>query len=368
MKKNDVVKHIHRVIGRMVTADTPNIRDEAVLELKRSLSFPPAVLSCHYVTETHWLKREALIIVDAFESVTNGMENPAILDQLKDIHPDSPFHPWTLLIKALSYLYHGNYRDAFETACTFPQDTPVHGLLPFFQSAQKSSGCDDPVIKKIEEALWDNNTFETSAVQQLREALDNDLEDVFVETGLLLFKHIINDYPETARRLGLWLLQNCAEAGYDISDILSVLQACLGIQEGCRIIALGLLDTDPDVALFFFLKSLTHAVHDQSVSDAYIREYLAVLSELLEKVETLEEDLGLGHQYWNSIAELAGSLTVELERQRNILIRYNPGEPKTHWLLTLENSNISNTRQPALTARQRRKETPGHKAVQLELF
>ena len=368
MKKNDVIQNIHNIIGRLVTAETEAAKSELAQDLKNALAYPPAVLSCIYIDTSHPLKKEALIIVDAFESVTNGMANSHVLDELSVISDDSPFWSWKLLIQAIQALYRSDFDASAKLSAAIDEESPVALLIPFFNHICAEELPEDPQLLKLTHKLWDRDALIDSAIHQLKDAVENELEDLFTDTGLLFLKHIAGEYPDTAKRLGLWLVKNGGDAGFDITPIVNYIQGVFGLQEGYRLIGCGLMESDPEVALFFFLKSLTHLIHDSSKPDGYVREFVSICSELLIKVESIEEELNLDIQYWKSIENLLGSISVEIRRRRACEIGYGNEIARSGWLNMKGSVPPEPGMQSPSPVNRIRCEKPLKEAVQLELF
>ncbi len=177
--------------------------------LRDLLHDPFLVLACDILHDDHVFKQEALIVSDAFESVTNGMYDPHALQQLDRIDAESIFFPWKHMIAALHAMYAGNEKE-FEEALSHihpssllaklvPLLKHITGLVPLGRellSFEKQFAC----------LVIDNNMYIHSAVEELVEALTQGFDDVFVSTALLLVRDLLKRDAEVA----VWVAEWCA--------------------------------------------------------------------------------------------------------------------------------------------------------------
>jgi len=100
----------HRNLEKLLTL-TPGSLEYKTLrsEIKKHLTNPGMFEKSKLVNNE--LKDEARIIMDAFEAITNGMQNPDVFSSVEAISKDSLLYLWKELIYAIKAFYEKNYEE-----------------------------------------------------------------------------------------------------------------------------------------------------------------------------------------------------------------------------------------------------------------
>jgi len=274
----DSLKILLRRIDRL---DTP--QREISLGLQKVLTDPRSLLQSPSLREGHWLKEDSLIVLDALEAVTNGMENPRALEALESLTEDHPLYYWKQVIQALHRFYKKDHTEALSLLEGIPETHRLSRLkkilLPILKPGTSLQ------YTRREQAFLDH-LVETSEeishlLQQLEEGALSGFEDIFYDSFRLLIDQLYKDYPRQAGALALWALQTVQEEDLHCDDIFSYLQERFGKGEGCRLIALSLMEQDLEGALLFWIQGITHKLRE-GLSEALLDQGLLYLLEIYE--------------------------------------------------------------------------------------
>jgi len=101
---------LDQALRQALGTSQPALRRQALRQAAAHLLHPRYLLESPLLTDHHPWRREALAVADAFEAVSNGMEEPGVLAALDDLGDDSPFLPWREFILALHFVLRGHRR------------------------------------------------------------------------------------------------------------------------------------------------------------------------------------------------------------------------------------------------------------------
>lgn len=205
----------------------------------------PYILLEHPKSQSkHWA------LVDAFDSVTNGMDNPEALEQIRYL--DEPeLVGWKWLIFAIKALYEGDAKQV-ETAVSQIEDTSPPAVLKALFINWLSGHNQGNVIKIDEEelrALYNKLRLPQhpliNRAEQTEEALQQGLlplfEQYFERILFELYNSSSTDGPALAIRYGVHILCLLHEASYRLEDFLPLLIRSLGEADGCCCLALAFI-------------------------------------------------------------------------------------------------------------------------------
>lgn len=259
----------------------PHLRRDAADKLAATLEHPRQILETGLLTDDHSLKKEALIISDAFETVTNGMYNPEVLEGLEEIAEGSLFYHWKELILAIFFYYQGLPESSRIHAGRIP-DSSVPGRLKKFLSALEShetAGLGREEFQVFRE-IHQLDPRMSAAIEQVLDALDTGLEEMFLQGLEKVLTSLPEDSDDLGRSLALWSLNQLAVQDFDPDNLGQLIQRIYGKPEGCRLIALGLLPFDPENAALFWLQFLIFALREGALSIQALRQAWSLLREM----------------------------------------------------------------------------------------
>lgn len=267
------------------------------------------------------LEEESIIIFDALESVTNGMYDPEILNRLRSIEDDSAFTPWKYTILALLSFYQADRDNMLQLVGRIPQDTPpalIGEVLLRLTGIRSPDEADKQVVKLID-LVREDHTFMKSAVRQLEEYLNEDFEEAFVENSILLIRELLSSHPETARRLALWSMRIAADRDYDLSAYPSRLSELFGKNEGMRLTAIALAETDPDLSILFWLRYAVSRPIERRTEEVETSAILSILADIWTSLgrEDFFTQLQNNKTYTKSLLSLLRKLQDELLQAGN---------------------------------------------------
>ena len=116
---------------------------------------PNQLIESPLLAANHPWRLEALAVSDAFESVTNGMEEPGVLEQLQNLEEASLLQPWRHLILAMHFYYENLDEAVVQHLQKIPQNCPISALGRMIQSLLQppSKGNLTPTLGKLAEQV-----------------------------------------------------------------------------------------------------------------------------------------------------------------------------------------------------------------------
>ncbi len=286
---------------------------EKLGEIRASLS-DPRIPTCFTVLSADCTAvAEAYAVSDALESVTNGMYDPEALAGIAEIGEDSPLYYWQRLVYALIAFYQGDRDNMHQLLEEIPDGFPPDRLkrvlfhLTGVRQIAEPSKEQRELIRKVEE----DHSFIRSAVTQLKEYLEDGMEETFAETAALLVKDLAFTRSEAAKRLALTCMQ---AAGEDtLSLFVEQLPLIFGEAEGNRLVALALMRESPDVSILFWIRLILRCLIKDDLSHETVEAHLSIVGDLAARLldELPEEEAG--EQDYDSYFERLALLTRKLE-------------------------------------------------------
>jgi len=250
---------LRQALGTSQTA----LRQQAMNQAASHLIHPRLVLESPLLTESHPWYREALIVSDAFEAVTNGMEDPDVLSALDELAPDSPFLPWRHLVLALHFFYE-NLDEAVEAhVAAIPAASPVHALGTALRSlARSQTSTSTPPLARLMESVSLPDPAVVASVQDVSEGLETENEPLFWEALTDWLEAVAPHHPQQAKAAVLWAWNQLEWREFDEGVLLELATSLWGDAESFRLAALGSLPWDAQGAALLWLRFLVTDVRD----------------------------------------------------------------------------------------------------------
>jgi hypothetical protein len=223
------------------------------------------------------------IVSDAFEAVTNGMDNPEAMMKLEQLQSGDEVEQWKNLIEAVNAFYAQDQRLLESCLENIPSDSLPGSLKPALLHmsglsplGRQPTFYEGKLIKKITE----DSRFLTSAASQLNDNIEYG-GDLFIETASLLIKEIKVNNTEASERLVLWCFNICFQQQFDEEPLADNVLMIFGQAEGLRLIALSLMEEDPESALICFTRSLIKRLIDRSIETNEAAGWLDIIDALM---------------------------------------------------------------------------------------
>jgi hypothetical protein len=192
----------------------------------------------------HWA------LVDAFDAVTNGMDNPEALEQI-GVLDHTELASWKWLVFAIKALYEGNTKAVEQAVQHLPEGTPpavLKGLFATWLSEQNQRtfiNIDEPGLADLYTKLRLHQHPLASRAEQTEEALKQGLIPLFehhFEKILHELYHVQAEAgPGLAIRYGVHTLCILHEMGCRLEDFLTLLVQALGEADGCCCLAIAFI-------------------------------------------------------------------------------------------------------------------------------
>jgi hypothetical protein len=234
-------------------------------------------------------------LVDAFDAVTNGIENPEALVRMESLTEPS-LRPWKFLVGAIKALYDYDLPRCTAAYQAIDDDSAPGVLKPFFRAwiaRQKTrdralvfreiSEFRDPVVGLYRRILMEPHPL-TLAAEQAEEALHHGLYEQFETLALRVLAglraQVQNDGPLLALRYALYCLDMLDKNGYEGTDFFSALIRTLGEADGFCVLGFALIGKDNGTAAGALQKALDAG--DGNFLDAPMRSLIGELILLLD--------------------------------------------------------------------------------------
>ena len=197
-------------------------------------------------------------LVDAFDAVTNGMENPESFARL-DMITGEELQPWKHLVYAIQALYADDAPRCEAALAAMADDSPPAVLKPLFRAwmhrpdnspgsretlfAELAEAC-DPVVTLYRRLLIEPHPLSLLA-EQAEEALRHGLAEQFATMAgkiLRTLRELNNrDGPLLALRYAQYCLDLLDKGGYEDTDFFTAILKALGEADGFCVLGFALL-------------------------------------------------------------------------------------------------------------------------------
>ena len=267
-------------------------------ELMTALNDPAILDRSSLLADDAPLKKEAQIIIDAFESVTNGMENPEAISNLDKISNESVLAPWKFITLAIKSFYTQDYSSMDAFLQNIDEDTHPYqlGLMLLHLSGKKKISSLGKAKKRFILLIQEDRSIFQSTRDLLEDALANNMEELFIETAVLLVREIKRKDAEAAEKIALWSIREAAERDFSQTLFLRNYKLIFGQADGLSLFALALGSIEPDISILFWLQSLTSRLRRGDAFRSEIAAYFNIISEEIddalrnEAIHTEEDD------------------------------------------------------------------------------
>ncbi|MDR2111476.1 MAG: hypothetical protein LBP32_09245 [Spirochaetaceae bacterium] len=202
-------------------------------------------------------------LVDAFDAVTNGIENPEALAGMDRIG-ESALEPWKTLVRAIRALYAGDIAGCRRASEDLDETSAPGVLKPLFRVwltrrgtkhrdiiFQELSGSRDSVINLYRRLIIEPHPLALMA-EQAEEALRHGMDEQFGGLAPRVLRELQDqrrcDGPLLAIRYGLYCLRLLDQAGYGGDNFFSIILKTLGRADGFCVLAFALIGRDNEAA------------------------------------------------------------------------------------------------------------------------
>ena len=291
-----------------IQSENPEQRLKLKRELEMEIPHPQFVTKCDFIPNEHPVKRDAWIISDAFEAVTNGMFSAELSGELNTIEKDSLFLPWVPLIQGIETFYSGSFSEVLPLLETIPDWSAPYAYIGFFKAVINKTAMPES-WKELSESVLDDNMELASSMEQLTEAAQAGMEDILLETAGMIIKDILREHPETAQKILIWCFHQIQEEDILPDKAADKARLLFGDSEGLRLTALATLSYDQDKSLVYWLLTLQAYLEGNSTSRAEVKAYLRIIKDVSE---TVALEFELTDEYLSLIATHSVSLIAGL--------------------------------------------------------
>ncbi len=282
------------LLRQLLTAEEKN-KAELKQSIIRILRDPGEIIRSGILDTAHPLYLNAQLVDDALESVTNGMEDPALMELLLKVPDDSIVGPWKRAVLAIQAFYHGNRTDLSMHRNHIPEGTPpgkLANLAGDILQGKYTSEKADTGVHRFAADILQSPDYIGAAGEQMEEALEMGMADLFCETAAMLLRDIEREYPAEAADFAVWAFSRLAAEDQSLMSLLKRFRPLFGEPETYRLAALGVLEEDADAALFFWLKYITCQLEENLPEKETLAAALTIAAEIGERgsVFSMEED------------------------------------------------------------------------------
>ena len=295
---------------------TDEVRKKIESQLQKHFVDPFYVSRSQTLPENDILKIDARFISDAFEAVTNGMYDEAVLSELSEVNNDSFFADWKFLTESLYYLYSENFLKADEVFRKIREDSIPALVSPvFYKIISKDKitsikGLSEAEKYFINSIIKDSLSTKTS-LEQIKENLKAEQEDRFIDNLTLLLSDLYAKDQNISKKLAAWGLKQLSVFDMSPSMFLENLKLIFGEYESYRLTALSFRDEDPELSLVFFIKAALIQIRNNSAEPIQIEAYSEIIGELLIEIEKTDSD----SENDDEMTEQINNILTVLERE-----------------------------------------------------
>ncbi|MDR2247847.1 MAG: hypothetical protein LBE17_14450 [Treponema sp.] len=210
-------------------------------------------------------------LADAFDAVTNGMDNPESFTRMEEL-TESRLQPWKRLIYGIRSLYAGDIPGCQSALETIADDSAPGALKPLFRAwiarrkgdrRDECSQAGNAAIRLYRRILVEPHPLSLLA-EQAEEALAHGLTEQFAVLAGRIMKSLLMDQndqkqgdgPLLALRYARYCLDLLDKAGYEDADFLSLTLKNLGEADGFCVLGFARMGKDDNAAASALEKAL----------------------------------------------------------------------------------------------------------------
>jgi hypothetical protein len=236
-------------------------------------------------------------LLDAFDAVTNGMENPEAMKKAEKLF-NPELEPWKCLVKAIAFLYRGEADQCRKAAEAMAGDSPPGKLKPLFRAwltrrnggngtnqalFEILTGCCNPVVELYRRLIIEPHPLCLTS-EQAEEALRQGMEEQFSGLAGRILLALKEQSPFLALRYAVYCLNLVNDSGYEGSGFFPLTRKCLGEADGFCALALALAGRDNGAAAAALGNALKNAFPRGNREKAFVDETNAGALEGLAKL------------------------------------------------------------------------------------
>jgi len=280
----------------------PALRKQALARAASHLIHPKLILESPLLTDAHVWRKEGLLVSDAFEAVTNGMEEPGVLEALDELEPDSPFQDWRHLILALHFFYEGLDEAVVVHLNQIPANSPVQTLVnTLLGILQENAERGTTAQRRLSELVAQPDPLVQLWVQDVAEGLETGDENLFWEALTDWLEHMASTAPERAKSAVLWAWNQLEWREFDEAVLLALGTSLWGKAESYRLAALGTLPWDPEGAALLWVRFLLTAVRDDQWDEPTLASGQELALRFREAAEASTPSSKEWQETWNNL-------------------------------------------------------------------
>jgi hypothetical protein len=236
-------------------------------------------------------------LLDAFDAVTNGMENPEAMKKAEKLS-NPELEPWKCLVKAIAFLYRGEAEQCRKAAEAMPGDSPPGKLKPVFRAwlirrnggtgmgqalFEVLTGCCNPVVELYRQLIIEPHPLCLTA-EQTEEALRQGMEEQFSGLAGRVLLALKEHSPSLALRYAVYCLNLANDSGYEGSGFFPLICKCLGETDGFCALGLALAGRDNGAAATALGNALKNALPAGKGENSFLDKTNAGALERLAKL------------------------------------------------------------------------------------
>lgn len=277
-------------------------------ELKQRLTDPGILERSERTSEK--LRIEARTVLDAFESVTNGMYNPEVLISLEGISADSLLSIWKDLIFAIHAFYEKDYikmdqrLDKIDSKSALSMFKPILLHLSGKSHIQNSNSKQKIFIDNIIK----DRSFIRSVITEIIESLEYNMENLFLETANLMLKDLNRNYKEPAYSFAIWSIETASSYKYSPTELITTCKNLFGNTLAYKLTAIAMEKEEPDISLLFWMQSLISRLKSKDLALDETGAYFTIISRLAEQIKASQDKF-----YLESLDGLIKTIKYELD-------------------------------------------------------
>ncbi len=308
---------LEAALQQYLSTGQPTLRAQALSDVERLTLNPGWLLAAPQLTGSHPLRGEALVIADAFEAVTNGMQTQEVMQELETLSRDSLFQPWKHLVLAVHFFYERLDEAALAHLGRVPGTSPLAPLKGALTAILSSSAATlSPASTALHDQIHIPDPELTAMAQQLTDTLESEQETQFWSVMADFLEDTATGDELLAKRVALWAWNQLSWQTFDEASLLELTTVLWGKAEAFRLAALGTLSWDAEGASLLWGKFLIHGLREEVLCGETLVEAHQLASEFLaaaHETQAVHETDSLWLDTWEALHR---TLTSELRLRR----------------------------------------------------
>ncbi|MEM5948868.1 hypothetical protein WKV44_09980 [Spirochaetia bacterium 38H-sp] len=271
---------------------------------------PLLISKTTYLDDKHPLRKDAILIMDAIASITNGILDNSLIQELYKIEKNSPFYSWQQFTLALYYIYKTNTIKARECIQNIDKKSPLKIMIPILTALTEDKDCEAEEEKKFLNHICQDTGLIKDIFIETERALEDDRVQEAEQFACLLIQELNKIDRTHTEKTAIALILEFDKRDYNAEIFTDTLHHIIGKKETKRLLALAYLEENPEISLMAWMQYTIIMLKEESIHENTIN-ILKIIHTLLEFINNNIPNTNFVNAYLTYLKEINAILSID---------------------------------------------------------